>query len=142
MGNLNKRTVYITITAVALLAFISLIFYGTLKNERSVTYSMIDDAAAVIGLEFSRAEKDSMVEDLSDLLENYESLRGIEMPNSIVPAIVFNPILPGMVFENKSSKFSHNRPTNVERPENLEDVAFWPITKLSELSRNIKVSAV
>ena len=85
MSNLNKRTVYITIAAVALLAFISLIFYGTLKNERSVTYSMIDDAAAVIGLEFSRAEKDSMVEDLSDLLENYESLRGIEMPNSIVP---------------------------------------------------------
>ncbi len=142
MSNLNKRTVYITIAAVALLAFISLIFYGTLKNERSVTYSMIDDAAAVIGLEFSRAEKDSMVEDLSDLLENYESLRGIEMPNSIVPAIVFNPILPGMVFENKSSKFSHNRPANVERPENLEDVAFWPITKLSELIRTRKVSSV
>ena len=142
MSNLNKRTVYITITAVALLAFISLIFYGTLKNERSVTYSMIDDAAAVIGLEFSRAEKDSMVEDLSDLLENYESLRGIEMPNSIVPAFVFNPILPGMVFENKSSKFSHNRPANVERPENLEDVAFWPITKLSELIRTRKVSSV
>ncbi|MCH7955452.1 MAG: amidase [Candidatus Marinimicrobia bacterium] len=139
---MNKRTVYITIAAVALLAFISLIFYGTLKNERSVTYSMIDDAAAVIGLEFSRAEKDSMVEDLSDLLENYESLRGIEMPNSIVPAIVFNPILPGMVFENKSSKFSHNRPANVERPENLEDVAFWPITKLSELIRTRKVSSV
>ena len=142
MSNLNKRTVYITIAAVALLAFISLIFYGTLKNERSVTYSMIDDAAAVIGLEFSRAEKDSMVEDLSDLLENYESLRGIEMPNSIVPAFVFNPILPGMVFENKSSKFSHNRPANVERPENLEDVAFWPITKLSELIRTRKVSSV
>ena len=142
MSNLNKRTVYITITAVALLAFISLIFYGTLKNERSVTYSMIDDAAAVIGLEFSRAEKDSMVEDLSDLLENYESLRGIEMPNSIVPAFVFNPILPGMVFESKTSKFSHNRPANVERPKNLEDVAFWPITKLSELIRTRKVSSV
>ena len=142
MSNLNKRTVYITIAAVALLAFISLIFYGTLKNERSVTYSMIDDAAAVIGLEFSRAEKDSMVEDLSDLLENYESLRGIEMPNSIVPAFVFNPILPGMVFESKTSKFSHNRPANVERPKNLEDVAFWPITKLSELIRTRKVSSV
>ena len=142
MATLNKKTVYITVTAVTVLAFISMIFYGTLKNERRVTNSMIDDAAALIGLEFSRAEKDSMVGDLNDLLDNYESLRGIEMPNSNAPAFVFNPILPGMVFEPKSNNFSHNRPRNVERPENLEDVAFWPITKLAELIRTRKVSSV
>ena len=142
MATLNKKTVYITVAAVTILAFFSMIFYGTLKNERRVTNSMIDDAAALIGLEFSRAEKDSMVGDLNDLLDSYESLRGIEMPNSIAPAFVFNPILPGMVFENKSNKFSHNRPRNVERPENLEDVAFWPITKLAELIRTRRVSSV
>ena len=142
MATLNKKTVYITVAAVTILAFFSMIFYGTLKNERRVTNSMINDAAALIGLEFSRAEKDSMVGDLNDLLDSYESLRGIEMPNSIAPAFVFNPILPGMVFENKSNKFSHNRPRNVERPENLEDVAFWPITKLAELIRTRRVSSV
>ena len=142
MATLNKKTVYITVAAVTILAFFSMIFYGTLKNERRVTNSMIDDAAALIGLEFSRAEKDSMVGDLNDLLDSYESLRGIEMSNSIAPAFVFNPILPGMVFENKSNKFSHNRPRNVERPENLEDVAFWPITKLAELIRTRRVSSV
>ena len=142
MATLNNKTVYITVTAVTVLAFISMIFYGTLKNERRVTDSMIDDAAALIGLEFSRAEKDSMVGDLNDLLDSYESLRGLEMLNSNVPAFVFNPILPGMVFEAKSNNFSHNRPRNVERPENLEDVAFWPITKLAELIRTRKVSSV
>ena len=142
MATLNKKTVYITVAAVSVLAFLSMIFYGTLKNERRVTNSMIDDAAALIGLEFSRAEKDSMVGDLNDLLDSYESLRGIEMSNSNAPAFVFNPILPGMVFENKSNKFSHNRPRNVERPENLEDVAFWPITKLAELIRTRRVSSV
>ena len=142
MATLNKKTVYITVAAVTILAFFSMIFYGTLKNERRVTNSMINDAAALIGLEFSRAEKDSMVGDLNDLLDSYESLRGIEMPNSIAPAFVFNPILPGMVFEAKSNNFSHNRPRNVERPENLEDVAFWPITKLAELIRTRRVSSV
>ena len=142
MMNLNNRKVYITLAAIIALASVVMIFYGTLKDNGRVTYSMIDDAAALIGLEFTRAEKDSMVGDLNDLLNNYESLRGIEMPNSNVPAIVFNPILPGMVFENKSNNFRYNRPTNVERPENLEDVAFWPITKLSELIRTRKVSSV
>jgi len=142
MATLNKKTVYITVTAVTVLAFISMIFYGTLKNERRVTGSMIDDAAALIGLEFTRAEKDSMVGDLNDLLDNYEALRGLEMLNSNAPAFVFNPILPGMVFEAKSNNFSHNRPRNVERPENLEDVAFWPITKLAELIRTRRVSSV
>jgi len=103
---------------------------------------MIENAAALIGLEFTRAEKDSMLGDLNDLLNSYDSLRAIEMPNSLTPAIVFNPILPGMVFENKPNSFKHNRPANVERPENLEDVAFWPITKLAELIRTQKVSSV
>ncbi len=142
MVNLNNRTLYITLAAIIALASVSLIFYGTLKNDAPVTYSMIDNAAALIGLEFSRAEKDSMVEGLNDLLSNYESLRGIEMPNSLPPAIEFSPILPGMVFENKPSQFRYNRPPNIERPEKLEDVAFWPITKLSELIRTRKVSSV
>ena len=142
MVNLNKRTVYTTVAAITLIAVVSLIFYGTLKDEGRVTYSMIENAAALIGLEFTRAEKDSMLGDLNDLLNSYDSLRAIEMPNSLTPAIVFNPILPGMVFEDKLNGFSHNRPKNVERPENLEDVAFWPITKLAELIRTQKVSSV
>ena len=110
MAKLNNRTVYITLAAIIALVSVSLIFYGTLKNDGRVTYSMIDDATALIGLEFSRAEKDSMVGDLNDLFGNYESLRGIEMPNSLAPAIEFNPILPGMVFGEKPNQFRYNRP--------------------------------
>ncbi|MCH7495363.1 MAG: hypothetical protein IH825_04630, partial [Candidatus Marinimicrobia bacterium] len=106
MIKINKRVVILTSTAILILAVISSTFYGTLKKEGRVSSSMIDDAASVIGLEFTRSEKDSMIGDLNDLLDSYESLRALNLPNSLPPAIGFNPVLPGMVSGHISGSFS------------------------------------
>ena len=142
MININKRMVILTSTAILILAVISSTFYGTLKDEGRVSSSMIDDAASVIGLEFTRSEKDSMVEDLNDLLDSYESLRALNLPNSRSPAIGFNPVLPGMVSGTESGNFRYNRPGNVKRPQNLEEVAFWTVAELAELIRTRQVTSV
>ena len=142
MININKRVVILTSTAILILAVISSTFYGTLKKEGRVSSSMIDDAASVIGLEFTRSEKDSMVEDLNDLLDSYESLRALNLPNSLPPAIGFNPVLPGMVSGTESGNFRYNRPDNVKRPQNLEEVAFWTVAELAELIRTRQVTSV
>ncbi|MCH8288395.1 MAG: amidase [Candidatus Marinimicrobia bacterium] len=134
--------VVLTSTAILILAVISSTFYGTLKDEGRVSSSMIDDAASVIGLEFTRSEKDSMVEDLNDLLDSYESLRALNLPNSLPPAIGFNPVLPGMVSGTESRNFRYNRPDNVKRPQNLEEVAFWTVAELAELIRTRQVTSV
>lgn len=142
MININKRMVILTSTAILILAVISSTFYGTLKDEGRVSSSMIDDAASVIGLEFTRSEKDSMVENLNDLLDSYESLRALNLPNSLPPAIGFNPVLPGMVSGTESGNFRYNRPGNVKRPQNLEEVAFWTVAELAELIRTRQVTSV
>ena len=142
MININKRVVILTSTAILILAVISSTFYGTLKNEGRVSSSMIDDAASVIGLEFTRSEKDSMVGDLNDLLDSYESLRALNLPNSLSPAFGFNPVLHGMNTEKKSGNFRYNRPDNVKRPQNLEEVAFWTVAELAELIRTRQVTYV
>lgn len=142
MIKINKRVVILTSTAVLILAVISSTFYGTLKDEGRVSSSMIDDAASVIGLEFTRSEKDSMVGDLNDLLDSYESLRALNLPNSLPPAIGFNPVLPGMVSGTESGNFRYNRPGNVKRPQNLEQVAFWTVAELAELIRTRQVTSV
>ncbi|MCH7495439.1 MAG: amidase, partial [Candidatus Marinimicrobia bacterium] len=45
-------------------------------------------------------------------------------------------------FETESGNFRYNRPDNVKRPQNLEDVAFWTVAELAELIRTRQVTSV
>jgi Asp-tRNA(Asn)/Glu-tRNA(Gln) amidotransferase A subunit family amidase len=99
-------------------------------------------AERVIGLDFSQAERDSMLQDLIDNLNSYLALRKVEIPNSIPPAIEFNPIPVGFKIDQKTRPFVASTAPRLERPANLEDLAFWPVRDLAELIRTKKVSSM
>jgi len=110
-------------------------------QEGPLTKQMIADAARVSGLEFTDPELDLMVEDLNRTLGSYEELRGVPIPNEVVPAVRFDPALPWQLFPTESTVFRYTRPRDVERPARLEEVAFWPVTKLAELVRTRRISS-
>lgn len=110
-------------------------------QEAPLTKAMIADAARVSGLEFTDGELDLMVEDLNRTLESYEELRTVSIPNDVVPAVRFDPVLPGKRYPSESAVFRYTRPRAVERPSSLEEVAFWPVTHLAELVRTRQVSS-
>ena len=60
-----------------------------------VTKDMVTAAAAMIGLEFSDAEKDELVQTLGGTLGLVVQSRTFTLPNSVGPAIRFDPELPG-----------------------------------------------
>ncbi len=60
-----------------------------------VTKEMLADAEAVAGLRFTDAERELMLEDVNETLEAYAKLRTVTIPNSVHPALVFDPVLPG-----------------------------------------------
>jgi Asp-tRNA(Asn)/Glu-tRNA(Gln) amidotransferase A subunit family amidase len=101
----------------------------------------IAGAEKIVGLEFTQAERDSMRQDLIDNLKSYLALRAVEIPNSIPPAMEFNPIPVGFKFEKEDGRFVASKARRLERPVNLEDLAFWPVRDLAELIRSKKVSS-
>ena len=142
MIKFNEKKLISTIGVIILLTLITSTFYYSLKEEGNITSEIISEASEIMGLEFTRSEIDSMRGDLNDLLGNYETLRKINLENSVSPAFSFSAILPGMEFEEKRSSFRYKRPTSVQRPQNLEDVAFWTVTQLAELIRTRQVTSV
>ncbi|MBI4503003.1 MAG: amidase, partial [Gemmatimonadetes bacterium] len=99
-------------------------------------------AEKVAGLQFSDAEREEMVRGLDQNLASWEQLRTVEINNAVSPALRFDPVLPGVQLPTERKKMRLSNPPKVQRPANLEELAFWPVRHLAELVRSRKVSAV
>jgi Asp-tRNA(Asn)/Glu-tRNA(Gln) amidotransferase A subunit family amidase len=111
-------------------------------GDVTITKEMLRDAAAVAGLEFTDQQLEKMLAGMSKNLAHYRELRKIPLENAIAPPLYFNPILPGTKIDRTKRSIRMSAPPIVERPRNLEDVAFWQVTQLAELIRTKQVTSV
>ena len=100
-----------------------------------ITLDMIRAAEKLAGLEFTEEERKLMLKDLDELLDNYEKIRTVPLTNDVPPALYFHPVPPGYDVPSGESKLELHPATGLRRPKNLEDVAFWPVTRLAGLLR-------
>ena len=119
---------------------LAVLVYTTLKENR-VSSMSIAVAGKLIGLEFTHGERKMMVDGIKRNRSHYTDLRKIEINNSIPPALSFSPILPGMKFDKKRASFSLSKLPKIETPENIEDVAFYPVTALAQLIRTRQITS-
>ena len=73
---------------------------------------------------------------LNQRLRTFDQLRQIAIGPEIDPAIMFKPSLPGKEPKGPARparSSSTKPPMTLKRPDNLEDVAFWPVTRLAAL---------
>lgn len=118
------------------------VLWARLNGASDVTKEIIAQAEKVAGVEFTDEQREQMVADLNRNMEAYASMRAVEIPYDVAPAIRFDPVVPGTVQPPVRRRARKSRPERVRRPANLEDVAFWPVTKLAELIRTRQVSSV
>jgi Asp-tRNA(Asn)/Glu-tRNA(Gln) amidotransferase A subunit family amidase len=109
--------------------------------KNPITREIVENSEKLIGLSFTDAKRDSMLDGLKEQLENYEKIRSVQLTNSVPPAIVFNPIPVGMKFETKRKSFKTSKVGKVDVPSNLEDLAFYSIGQLAELMKSRRVTS-
>ncbi len=130
------------IRLLVLLVFVCCINPVHSQQAQRVTKQMAAAAESLMGLNFTDAKRDSMLEDLNDHLANYEGIRKVNLPNNVPPALLFNPIPVGMKFETKRVPFKMDSHGKVALPQNLEDAAFYSVAQLAELIRSRNVTSV
>ncbi len=111
-------------------------------EEGRITAAMIAEAEKLAGLEFDDEERELMLRGVNRNLAAYEELREVSIPNAVPPAIRFDPVLSGRTYPSEPGVLRYTRPRGLERPSNLEEVAFWPLTRLAELLRTRQVSSL
>jgi Asp-tRNA(Asn)/Glu-tRNA(Gln) amidotransferase A subunit family amidase len=118
------------------------VLWARVQEGGPVTPQILADAEIVAGLDFTEEEREMMLRGLNRNLRAYEALREQPIPNSVPPALLFDPMLPGKSLPSVERPFRMTREAGVERPDDLEKVAFWPVTRLSELIRTRQVSSL
>jgi Asp-tRNA(Asn)/Glu-tRNA(Gln) amidotransferase A subunit family amidase len=112
---------------------------------KKITKEMIENAAAIADVPISEEYKEMMLDSLNDQAKGYEEIYKLHIPNSVEPALIFDPVLPGMKLETERKPLRISKAANsipVSAPNNLEDLAFASARELAELIRTRKLSSL
>ena len=117
------------------------VLWAQAQEGQRVTKEMIAQAERIAGLTFTDQQREEMVRGLNRFAADYERLREYPLPNSVAPALYFDPQPPGVPLPSGPSALRKSAVEPVERPADLEELAFWPVTRLAELIRTRQVTA-
>jgi len=135
-----------------LLAAAILIVGGALTlyylKGRKVQTEDIRAVEKIIGLNFTSRERKLMLEDVRNHARNYRRLRQVPLANNIPPPLYFNPQvqetekISSTTYEAPPPSMATPAEIKTKRPENLEELAFFPVTALAELIRTRQVTSM
>ena len=117
-------------------------YFLTFSEDESITKTEIANAEKLIGLSFDDAERDSMIDGLNEQLENYKVVREFHLQNSVMPAVLFNPIPTGFKFEEDQKPIRFSDYSYTKLPENIDELAFYSVGELAELIKTKQISSV
>ena len=114
------------------------------QDAEKITVEMVAAAAKIAGLTLPPESLQNIANQLSSargsLRTRYENIRAANIPNSLQPALVFNPIPAGMKLPTARQPLRRSLP-KVDLPKTDEELAFLPVTHLSQLIRARQVTS-
>lgn len=128
------------ILSVTILGFLTFIHEGKAQKVDSISFAT-QDAEKLWGIEMDSEERALMQNSLKNQLADYEALRDISLPNSVMPSIQFNPIPQGFTLPPLREQIQWQLPHKVKLPQNREELAFYTVAELATLIKNQRLSS-
>src|SRR5260370_39111244 len=75
------------------------------QGAKKITKEMIENAAAIADVPIPEEYKGMMLENLNDQAKGYEEIYKLHIPNSVDPALIFDPWRPGIQFDTERKPF-------------------------------------
>ncbi|HSF43604.1 MAG TPA: amidase, partial [Thermoanaerobaculia bacterium] len=117
---------------------------GLLSAQEHSGARMLAGYEGLLGFEFTPQERELMLEGLEDQREDYRKIREVHLDNSVPPALRFDPepFPEGAPGAPERGPFRLSAAPSEAAPANLDEAAFWPVTRLAPLVREGKVTSV
>ena len=131
---------FIVIASVFLLIIGGAFVLYHIKGKR-ITTKDIAASEKVIGLEFTSKERKMMLDNVRRNLSRFRELRRVSLQNSVPPALLFNPVIPGMDLLKDRKPLKMPEASGIQVPSNFEDLAFYPVTELAQLIKSRKITS-
>ena len=136
----NEKTMKNILTSLILAFSLSVNIFSQIDSVNLFKLN-IESAEKLIDLNFTDAERDSAQDNLKFYIKSYDVIQKIELPNSIPPAILFNPIPVGYVNNAKQEKIKLEDYSKTVMPKNIDDLAFYSIGQLAYLIKTKKITS-
>lgn len=109
-----------------------------------VTYTVDSTYFAMnpMDIDFDASEMKMIGKALGEYIESYRQYREIHIPNSVMPALRFDPLPKGFVVPPPTKKMTWPIPTGIKKPSSAPDLAFLSIPELAALLRSGEVTSV
>ncbi len=127
---------------VSIVSFLFGAFVISQSKDKIITQQVVANAEKIMGLNFTSAEQDSMLNALNDRLESYQTIRKIHLNNNVPPAILFNPIPEDFNLPRGKSSFQMSDYSKTKMPQNINDLAYFTIGQLAYLLKTRQVTSV
>jgi len=120
MRNLKNNCGFSKVLALIVIAFLFILVFGGAFalyyfKGRQITTSDIASVEKIAALHFTAKERKMMLNGVRRNSSRYERLRNTSLENHVPPALLFNPVIPGMEFEQKQSPLKYTIPANRNR---------------------------
>src|SRR5258707_10334629 len=111
------------------------------KGAMKITKEMIEAAATLADVTISEDYKQLMLDNLNEQAKGYEAIYALHIPNSVEPALLFDPVVNGTKYETERKAERISAAPNMAVPKKLDELAFASARELAELVRTKKVSS-
>src|SRR6187399_2188291 len=119
------------------------VLWAKLANGAEITVDTIASAEEMAGVHFDQTERELMLDGLKQQAGRIDALHKVPLANSVTPAIKFDPLPPGKKIQPEARRpMVRSRTALRATPADLEELAFLPVTELSELVRRQRVSSL
>lgn len=119
------------------------VLWAKVAEGVDITVATIAAAEEMAGLKFDDAERTMMLEGLKLQQTRIENLHKVAISNSVAPALVFNPVPAGMRVPREPKRaMVRSRVAAATSPSDAGQLAFLPVTQLSELMRRRRITSL
>src|SRR5262245_35023760 len=100
------------------------VLWALADGKTEITEAMITQAAAIADVPVPTEQRKTLLDSLNERVKGFEEIYKLYIPNSVPPALVFDPVLPSTKIETEKRPMRISAAPSVAArgvPKNLED---------------------
>lgn len=107
----------------------------------AISPDTIANAERLFAVRYTDQERAMMVEEIDQWIDRMVRLRQVDKPNTLAPASIFDPRLPGIAYREQGNTVTASGRAAGSLPGNDTDIAFAPVWKQAEWIRSRQITS-
>ncbi|WP_026999360.1 amidase [Eisenibacter elegans] len=136
----KNTTHWFTLVLLTIFSFVAGGFFFRSLDD-TLSPKDVQHAQRLLGLSFSEAKIDSMLDGLTQQRAQYERNRQQPLDNSLWPALLFNPLPVGFTPQTEQKPLVYKPLSGVKLPTDLNELAFYSVRELAALIQSKQISS-